>query len=100
MGVLIAAVAGLEAAFQFKTKAAKLRTLAAITESTRIKIDTKWRKEVAAEYDAEKIQAAHRILDMQDQTLTELQTQAAELGVNMPHEVEELLQWEEEPYAA
>lgn len=100
MGVLIAAVAGLEAAFQFKAKAAKLRTLAAVAESTKIKIDTQWRKEVNSAYDAEKIQAAHRILDLQDQTLTELQAQAAELGVNMPHELEELLQWEEEPYAA
>lgn len=101
MGVFIAAVAGLDAAFQFKGKAAKLRSLAALAESTRIRIDTQWRKEVSAAASVpEKIQAAHRILDLQDSTLTELQTQAADLGINLPHEVEELMEWKDEPYAA
>jgi hypothetical protein len=100
VGIIIAAVAGLEAAFKLRDKAAKLRSLAALSESTRRQIDTQWRKEVAGAAEEQRIQAAHRLLDLQDKTLTEVQTQAAEFGVNLPHEVDELVQWTDEPYAA
>ncbi len=94
IGVLIAAIAGLEAAFHLRDRAATLRLLATLAESTRRTVDTQWRKEVAAAYGEEKVQAAHRLLDLQDATLNDIQTQAAEAGVNLPFEVDELMAWE------
>lgn len=65
-GVLIAAVAGLEAAFRFKDKSATLHVLAATCESTWRKTDTQWRKEVAPVYGEARLGAASRLLDTQE----------------------------------
>ena len=91
-GLVIATTAGLEAAFRFKDKAAKLHLLAATTEATYRKTDTKWRKEVAGGYGVAE-QAAQRLLDMQDEILEQTARQAAELGVNLTLELGELSEW-------
>jgi hypothetical protein len=97
-GVLIAAVAGLEAAFRFKDKSAKLNLLASTTESLWRKIDTRWRKEVSGSnygtFSPEQIEAAQHLLDLQDETLEQTSRQAAELGVNLPFELGSSIEWE------
>jgi len=97
-GVIIASVAGLEAAFRFRDKSAKLHLLAATTESLWRKIDTRWRKEVSSSnytaYSTEQIEAAQRLLDLQDETLEQTSRQAAELGVNLPFELGSSIEWE------
>lgn len=100
-GVIIAAAAGLEAAFKLKDRAARLRSLATLSESTRREIDTKWRKEVASvDPSPARIKAAHRLLDLQDETITRVQKQAADVGVNLPLGVSELMDGGQQLYAA
>jgi len=100
-GVIIASTAGLEAAFKLKDRAAKLRSLANLSESTQREIDTKWRKEVASvDPSPARIKAAHRLLDLQDETITNVQKQAADVGVNLPLGVNELMEGGQQLYAA
>ena len=99
MGLIIAVIAGLEAAFKWETRAAELRTLAAICQSTLRTVDSQWQKEIGTTSGEEKIAAAQKLLDLQDSNLSEVQTKAASLGVNITLEVREL-QGEREVYAA
>lgn len=93
-GVCIVAVAGLEAAFRFKEKSAKLHALAATCESTWRKTDTQWRKEVAPAYDHERTTAAGKLLDTQDEALGTVSAQAAELGISLAFELDPLFKSE------
>jgi hypothetical protein len=90
VGVLIATIAGLEAAFRVKERAAKLHQLAATSEATKRKADTKWRQEVAMRGGSD--EAGNQVLDMQDESLQDVYIQAAELGVNLPNEFRELME--------
>lgn len=98
-GLLTAAVAGLEAAFKFETRAAELTVLAAECHSTLRQVDTRWQREIGVTPDVEKkVEAAQALLSLQDSGLEKVQTQAARLGVNLALEVRALST--EEPYAA
>ncbi len=94
-GLVIAAVSGLEAAFKVESRAAALRTLAAYCHTTIWQIDTEARKTVGFDYERKYsseeetniITAAEALLDRQDQVIGEVQSKAAELGVDIIFEV-------------
>jgi hypothetical protein len=92
-GVLIAAVAGLQAAFKWETSAADLRLLAATCQSTVRFVDSQWQKDIGTASSSDpmgRLEAARKLIDLQDAKLTEVQAKAAEVGVNITLEVREL----------
>jgi hypothetical protein len=99
-GLLVATIAGLEAAFKFETRATELKVLAASCQATIRQVDSQWQKEIgtAASTD-EKLSAARRLLDVQDTKLADIQEKAARNGVNITLEIRELYR-EETPYLA
>ncbi len=99
LGVTIAVVAGLEAAFKWERRAAELRILAATCQSTVRQVDSQWQKEVGPAAGAEREAAAIKLMELQDDKLTEVQSKAAELGVNITLEIREI-QGEREVYQA
>ena len=83
-GLVIAVIAGLEAAFKWENNAAELRTLAATCQSTLRQVDSQWQKQIGtAVSDESRIDAARQLLDVQDAKLAEVQQQAARFGVNI-----------------
>lgn len=88
VGLVIAAIAALEAAFKTEQHATELRMLAAVCQSTIWQIDTTWQKTVGVAPTIEaKIRGYQALLDVQDHTLRETQTRAVQLGVNITLEV-------------
>ena len=83
IGLLIATVGGIEAAFKFGDRGAELTVLAAACQSTLREVDSRWRKEVSPVTGFERVQAEQDLLDIQDQELSDVQTKAAKLGVNI-----------------
>jgi hypothetical protein len=98
-GLLIAVVAGLEAAFKWESRAADLRTLAAICQSTVRLVDSQWQKDIGSAPIETQLDAARKLLDLQDTKLTEVQEKAAALGVNITLAVRELFR-DRDMYAA
>ncbi len=99
-GLLVAAVAGLDAAFKFDRTAAELRLLASICHSTVREVDTQWQAEIGAQEDRERqVAAALKLVKLQDTRLTEIQQKAAAVGVNITWQVRELVR-QEGAYAA
>jgi hypothetical protein len=89
-GLVIAVVAGLEAAFKWETRSAELRILAAACWSTVRTVDTQWQREVGMKSGQQRIDAALGLLGVQDTKLSEVQSKAAELGVNVSLDIREL----------
>lgn len=92
IGVVIATVAGLEAAFKNEVTAAELRILAATGQSTVRQVDSRWQHDIGGVQGQEREKAALGLIDLQDAKLTELQEKAAKLGVNITLEVRQLVQ--------
>ncbi|HET9587980.1 MAG TPA: hypothetical protein VFO91_04240 [Anaerolineales bacterium] len=90
IGVLIAAISGLEAAFRTESRSAELKLLAATCQSTIWRTDTQWQKSIGSGISPEPVVEAQKLLEMQDQVLTEIHTKAAQLGINITQEVREL----------
>jgi hypothetical protein len=82
-GLLVATIGGLEAAFRNEARAAELYVLAAQCQSTIWQIDSEWSKSVGTATGEAQFQAARALLDRQDSTLTEIQSRAAQAGVNI-----------------
>ena len=83
IGVVIAANAGIEAAFKFDRRGTELTLLAATCQSTVREVDTEWRKSIGSVYDSDLRQAAGDLITKADQQLTKVQEDAAKLGVNI-----------------
>jgi hypothetical protein len=98
-GLLVAAIAGLEAAFKFESRSTELKLLAASCQSTIRQIDSQWQKEIGTVSAEEKLAAARKLLDVQDMKLGDIQEKAARIGVNITLEIRELYT-EGTPYAA
>jgi len=92
VGLIIATVAGLEAAFKNEATAAELRILAAAGQSTVRQVDSRWQQDIGGAEGTQREEAALRLIDLQDTKLTELQERTAKLGVNIALEVRELVQ--------
>jgi len=90
IGVLIAAISGLEAAFKTESRSAELKLLAATCQSTIWRTDTEWQKSIGSGASPNPVVDAQKLLEMQDQVLTEIHTKAAQLGINITQEVREL----------
>lgn len=90
IGLVIATIAGLEAAFKLENRAAELTLLAASCQSTIRTVDSQWQKEIGTVEENQKLPAARRLLDTQDSKLAEIQERAAKAGVNITLEVREL----------
>ena len=88
LGVLIAVIAGIEAAFKFESKGAELTALAASCHSMVRQTDSAWYRQVGIEDDPEKQkQGALQVIELQQAKLDEAQEKAAALGVNIALEV-------------
>lgn len=88
IGVLVAALAGIETAFKFESKGSELIQLAAGCHSMVRQTDSLWSKRVGIEEDAEKeIAGAIEVLELQEGHLQEVQEKAAAIGVNIALEV-------------
>jgi hypothetical protein len=91
IGLLIAAIGGIEAAFKFGERSADLTVLASVCQSTLREIDSRWKKEVGlATTEPQLITAQKELLDIQDQKLTDIQERAAKLNVNIALQLREL----------
>ena len=90
VGLVIAAVGGLEASFKFGDRAAELTVLAAVCQSTLRDVDSRWKKEVGPTHGEERACAQAGLLDVQDQRLSEIQERAARLNVNIALQLREL----------
>jgi hypothetical protein len=86
-GLLIAALSGLDAAFKVETTASDLRSLAARCHSTIWEVDSDWHKEVATAEGPTQIEGARKLMERQDQVLTESITSAAKSRVNITLEI-------------
>jgi len=100
VGLIIAAVAGIEAAFKLESRSAELTLLAAECQSTIWQIDTSWQQTVGTVEGEERVTAARALLSKQDATLAEIQKRAAQLALNITLEVRELYEPGEPPAAA
>jgi hypothetical protein len=90
IGVVIAANAGIEAAFKFDRRGTELTLLAATCQSTVRDVDTEWRTNIGSVYDSDLRSAAADLITKADQQLTKVQEDAAKLGVNITLQVYEL----------
>ena len=97
LGVAVASIAGISAAFNFEQQAAQLTQLAAETWSTLRNVDTEWRRRVASGA-SDRTTAALEILDLQDAQLGDIQARAARLGINIAIDIPALIK--PGPYAA
>jgi hypothetical protein len=88
-GLLIATLAGIEAAFGFQKKAADLRVLAAECNSRILDIDCKIPQDQDALI-ADRIKAVQELLALQNKTLKEIQGKAAEIGINITRKIRKL----------
>lgn len=91
IGVFVAAIAGLEAAFKFESRAEKLRALATDCQSSLREADSIWYKQVEGSPLEKQLDAAKAIMELQDARLIEIQEKASSLGVNIPLKLRELL---------
>ena len=98
-GLLVATIAGLEAAFKFESRSTELKLLAASCQSTIRQVDSQWQKEIGTVSADEKLAAARRLLDVQDTKLGDIQEKAARIGVSITLEIRELYA-EDTPYMA
>ncbi|RPI75129.1 MAG: hypothetical protein EHM45_15635 [Desulfobacteraceae bacterium] len=100
LGVLIAVLAGIEAAFKFEAKGAELNLLAASCHSTVRKTDAAWYKYVGiAANPGEQVTGAMSLIELQDTKLSEIQEKAAASGVNIILAVRSLYGGAEVSYA-
>ena len=99
VGLVIATVAGLEAAFKNEVTAAELRILAAAGQSTVRQVDSRWQRDIGGVAGQERVEAALKLIELQDAKLAELQEKTAKLGVNITLEVRQLVQ-SDQIYAA
>jgi hypothetical protein len=91
VGLLIATVGGIEAAFKLGDRGTELTALAATCQSTLREIDSRWNKEVGSTVDpTAQDEAKKALLDTQDQKLNEIQERAAKLNVNIALKLREL----------
>jgi hypothetical protein len=99
VGLAIAAIGGLEAAFKVNERAIDLTLLAATCQSTVRDIDSRWQTDVGPAEGEQRVLAAQQLLEMQDQKLADVQERAARLGVNIVWQVRQLY-GSSRPYAA
>jgi hypothetical protein len=90
VGLGVAVLAGLEAAFRWESRGAELKSLSAACQATVRSVDSQWHKEVGSAEGPERVRAALTLLELQDAKLTDVQSRAADLGVNITLEVREL----------
>lgn len=83
IGIAVAAIAGIEVALKFETRASELRVLAAKCQAARFQHNSEWAHKIAIAKPGEAIAAARDLLAIQDQALSEAQLEAAKLGVNI-----------------
>ena len=86
VGVLIAAIGGIEAAFAYEKKSAEARRLAATCNAQILEIDCKLPEDQDAPI-AEKLASTETLLTQQNEALKEIQAKAAEIGINVTRKV-------------
>jgi len=88
IGLLIAALTGLEAAFKWENKSAELRMSAATCRVTRRQSTSQLTEVFTIETDQGKLVAVKKLLDSLDVKLGEIQERIATLGVNIVLEIQ------------
>jgi hypothetical protein len=86
LGVAIAALGALEAAFRWEARSTELNSLAATTRTAARRADTVWRKEVL-QAGNDPLSGLGDVIDVQDDALTSVHNRAASLGVNVSLEL-------------
>jgi hypothetical protein len=99
IGVVVAAVAGLDAAFKFEGHAAEFRLMAADCQATLRAVDTTWQTEIGGGFAQDPASAAKQLLAVQDSKLADIQQQAAKAGFNITLQIRDLYR-EERVYLA
>jgi hypothetical protein len=91
IGLLVATVAGLEAALHFERRATVYSQLAANAQSALRRLDAEWYEKVGvADPVGDRVEAALMLISEQDDVLTDIQRRAADAGHNLAAEVREL----------
>jgi hypothetical protein len=100
LGVVITALAGLEAGFKFEAKGAELSLLAASCHSSVRRTDATWYKQVGiATNPDEQVAGAMSLIELQDTKLSEIQEKAATSGVNITLDVRNLYRGTDAPHS-
>ena len=90
VGLLIAVIGGVAAAFRFENKAAELKVLAAESNAYLLDIDCKLPKKGDPEPIEHQIHAARELILFQNAKLSEIQGQAARIGVGINRKVRKI----------
>lgn len=84
LGIVIAAITGMESYFKWEGRASELRTLGASARSTLRAVDSQWQMRVrAAETEHERITALTNIITLLDTELERIRDSAARLSVSL-----------------
>jgi hypothetical protein len=87
LGIVVAAVTGMEAAFKWEGRASELRSLAASAKSTLQTADSQWQLGVGAgESEQARMTTLKNIIDLQDRELQLINGAVAKLGITLEGE--------------
>lgn len=87
VGLAIAVIGGIAAAFRFENRAAEVKVLAAESNSCLLSIDCKLPKKGDPSPLDKQIEAARDLILIQNEKLSEIQGKAAKIGVNINRKV-------------
>jgi hypothetical protein len=90
VGLLIATLGGIEAAFGFQRKASELRILSAECKSYLLEIDCQIPLVEAPNTIDAQVEAANKLIQLQNEKLTDIQVRAAKSDVNITRKVRKL----------
>ncbi|MGI9105008.1 MAG: hypothetical protein ACR2G4_02030 [Pyrinomonadaceae bacterium] len=90
VGLLIAVIGGVAAAFRYENKAAELKVLAAESNSYLLDIDCKLPKKGDPEPTEKQINAARDLISLQNSKLSEIQGKAARIGIGINRKVRKI----------
>jgi hypothetical protein len=91
IGIVIASLAGIEAAFKYEARAAELNMLATICHSAVRLTDATWHKTIGVQEESQRrVEGALSLIEIQNAKLSEIQERAASLGINVTLEIQKL----------
>jgi hypothetical protein len=84
LGIVIAAITGMESYFKWEGRASELRTLGASARSTLRSVDSQWQLKVrTAQTEQERVNALTTIITLLDSELERIRDSAARLNISL-----------------